>query len=100
MHNGLHRTRLKVALKPSDIGAGAEGAPSAGNHNYAYPGIEFNLIQGAHDRCEQLIAHRIQFAGSVQREQRHTFAVVTPQDGNALSVFRSHRSNSFAVGGP
>jgi hypothetical protein len=53
MNNGLRRTRLEVALKPSNIGTGAEGAPSAGNHDYAYRGIEF---KGVRDRCEQLIS--------------------------------------------
>jgi hypothetical protein len=99
MHNGLRRTSLKVALKPRDIGPGAEGAPSAGNHNYPYPGIEFNLIQGVHNRCEQLIAERIEFAGSVQREECDGSAVLPPQNENALSVFRSHRSTSFTAGG-
>jgi hypothetical protein len=87
MHNGLRRASLKVALKPTDIGAGAERAPSAGNHNYAYRGIKFNLIKGVHNRCQQLIAECIEFAGSVQCEERDSTAVLAPQDGNALSVF-------------
>ena len=97
MHT-LDQIELDPAIRVIVI-TGAEGAPSTGNHNYAYRGIEFDLIQGVHDRCEQLIAERIEFAGSVQREECDGSAVLPPQNENALSVFRSHRSTSFTAGG-
>ena len=97
VRHSLRRTRLQVALKARNVGAGAEGTPSSGNHNDAHGGIELDAVQHSHNRGEQLVAERVQLGGAVHRQDRDGTAVVALQNGQSLSVHGIHRTSSISL---
>src|SRR5215831_13709689 len=76
IHYGFLRTHLQVALKAGDVGASAESAPSSRNYNDANGGVELDFVQCPRDSGEQLVAEGVQLRRSVQRENRHSAAIV------------------------
>src|SRR5262249_2782826 len=84
IHYGFLRTHLQVALKAGDVGASAESAPSSRNYNDANGGVELDFVQCPRDSGEQLVAEGVQLRRSVQRENRHSAAIVALQDTRSL----------------
>jgi hypothetical protein len=66
MNDGFGWTSLDMLLEPTDIRASAEGSSGTSNHNNPDAGVELDPVEFCHHGSEEIVAKRVQLAGTVQ----------------------------------